>query len=231
MLMALKQLTLRRDDVCAHCSTPVAEGSTAWWDGPSRSVCCAACEPSQRLRPLKRRSTERHDRAAGERRLARRLDMEVDDDSAVLHNRQVPGTRGKAHHVVIAPTGIWLIDAKPFTGRVRRRNVGGWISSGERLFIGNHNRTKLVETMAWQVVAVRAQLDHVGLGEVPVRPVLCLTTAQWGRFARPFHLGGVLVTWPAALIPAISHDDGVHLLDESTVELLAQHLGSSLPVV
>ena len=75
--MALKQLTLRRDDMCAHCSTPVAEGSTAWWDGPSRSVFCAACEPSQRLRPLPRSSAERADRAAGERRLARRLDMEV----------------------------------------------------------------------------------------------------------------------------------------------------------
>ena len=229
--MALKQLTLRRDDICADCSSPVSEGSTAWWDGPSRSVFCAACEPSRRHRPLPRSSTERAARAVGERRLARRLDMEVDEDAAVLHNRKVPGTRGKAHHIVIAPTGIWLIDAKHFTGRVRRRNVGGWISSGERLFIGNHNRTKLVEAMAWQVVAVRAQLDPVGLGEVPVRPALCLTASQWGRFARPFHVDGVLVTWPAALVSAISHDDGVRMLDEATVELLAHHLGSSLPVV
>ena len=132
---------------------------------------------------------------------------------------------------MIAPSGIWLVDASDFSGRVRRRNVGGWISSGERLFIGNHNRTKSVEAMAWQVVAVQAQLDHVGLGDVSVHPVLCLTSAQWGRFTRPFHLDGVLVTWPAALISAISHDDSTRLLDDSTVQLLAQHLGSSLPVV
>jgi len=229
--MTLKQLTLRRDDMCAHCSTPVAEGSTAWWDGPSRSVICAACEPSQRLRPLARSSADRADRGAGERRLARRLDMEVPEDAAVLHNRQVPGARGKAHHVIIAPTGIWLIDAKHFTGRVRRRNVGGWISSGERLFIGNHNRTRLIEAMAWQVVAVRAQLDRVGHGGVPVRPALCLTAAQWGRFARPFDIDGVLVAWPGALVRAISTDDGVRMLDAATVETLTHHLGSSLPVV
>ncbi len=229
--MALKRLTLRRDDMCAHCSTPVWEGSTAWWDGPSRSVFCADCEPSQRVRPLPRSNADRADRAAGERRLARRLDMEVPEDAAVLHDRQVPGARGKAHHIVIAPTGIWLIDAKHFTGRVRRRNVGGWISSGERLFVGNHNRTKLIDAMSWQVVAVRAQLDPVGHGEVAVRPVMCLTNAQWGRFARPFHVDGVLVAWPGALVTAIATDDRVRMLDAATVEVLAHHLGSSLPVV
>ena len=228
--MALKQLTLRRDDMCAHCSTPVSEGSTAWWDGPSRSVFCAACEPSQRLRPLPRSTSQRAQRAVGERRLGRRLDMEVTEGAAILHNRKVPGTRGRADHVVIAPTGIWLIDAKHFTGRVRRRNVGGWISSGERLFIGNHNRTRLVEAMAWQVVAMRAQLDQIGLGEVPVHPVLCLTATEWGRFARPFGVDGVLITWPAALVMAISHDDVASSIDDATVELLNRHLSSNLPV-
>jgi hypothetical protein len=166
-----------------------------------------------------------------ERHLVVRLEAELAPTAVVLHDRSAPATRGSIDHIVIAPSGIWLVDANDNAGRVRRRNVGGWVSSGERLFIGNHNRTKLVESMAWQVVAVQAQLDHVGLGEVPVRPVLCLTTALWGRFARPFQVDGVLVTWPAALIPAISTDDGVRMLDEATVELLTHHLGTTLPVV
>lgn len=164
-----------------------------------------------------------------ERRFVARLDAELAPSAAVLHDRKVPGTRGDVDHVVIAPTGIWLVDAMDDTGRVRRRDVGGWRSSGQRLFVGDHNRTKLVDAMGWHVAAVRAQLDHVGLGEVPVHPVVCLTTSTWGWCAKPFRIGGVLVTWPAALITAIVHHRADRLLDDSTIDLLARHLGSNMP--
>ncbi len=164
-----------------------------------------------------------------ERRLVSRLDAELAPPTEVLHDRSAPGARGSIGHVVIAPTGIWLVDAMDDTGRVRRRDVGGWRSSGERLFVGDHNRTKLVDAMGWQVAAVRAQLDDVGLGELPVHPVLCLTVATWGWFPKPFRIGGVLVTWPAALVTSVLRDRADRLLDDSTIDLLARHLGSALP--
>ena len=50
--------------------------------------------------------------AAGERRLARRLNDELADIAVVLHDREVPNTRGNIDHLVVAPSGIWIIHAK-----------------------------------------------------------------------------------------------------------------------
>lgn len=165
----------------------------------------------------------------GERRLGRRLDRELAAPIVVLHDRKVPGTRGNIDHIVVAPTGIWLIDAKNYTGRVRRRDVGGWRSSDERLYVGNRDRTKLIESMGWQVAAVRAQLDRLGHGDSPVCPVVCFTTSDWGWFAKPFCIGGVLVIWPAALVTMIKRVREDRALDGTPIDILAGHLSSSLP--
>jgi hypothetical protein len=44
----------------------------------------------------------------------------------VLHDRRVPRTRGNIDHIVIAPAGVFVIDAKDWEGTVRTRDVGGW---------------------------------------------------------------------------------------------------------
>ena len=228
-MAALKLLTLRNDDMCARCSARIAAGSTAWWDPSSGSLICAVCEPVQQLCPVPQPTTSWTRGAAARRRLARGLDVELVDDAIILHDRTVPGARGDIDHIVVSAAGVWLVDARTFSGRVRRRGLGGWSSGGDRLIVGKHNCTKLVDAMGWQVAAVRAQLDYVDLGELPVHPVVCLTSSTWGWLAKPFRVGDVLVTWPAALITAISNDRADRLLDGSTIDLLAAHLGSSLP--
>jgi len=136
--------------------------------------------------------------AEGERKLGAGLDGIASAGVVALHDRRRPGTTANIDHLAIAPTGVWVVDAKRYTGQVAKKDVGRWLSSDVRLFVGRRDCTKLVTGMAKQVDAVRTALGADD-ADIPVRPVLCFVDAEWGWFASPFELDGVLVTWPRAL--------------------------------
>jgi Nuclease-related domain len=163
--------------------------------------------------------------AEGERRLARRLNAAVGERGVVLHDRRVPGTNGNVDHLVVAATGVWVIDAKTWSGKVECRDVGGWFRTDERLFVGGRDRSKAVEGMAWQVDTVRLGLGALASDDVPIRPTLCFVGAEWGWFARPFTVGGVRVIWPQELCDVIAAGGW---LGPERIEELAQRLSEAL---
>ncbi len=115
----------------------------------------------------------------------------------MLHDRRRPGTSANVDHLAVAATGVWVIDAKRYTGEVAKKDVGGWLSTDFRLFVGRRDCSKLVTGMAKQVAAVRTALGP-DWADVPIRPMLCFVEADWKWLAKPFDIGGVLVTWPTA---------------------------------
>jgi hypothetical protein len=135
--------------------------------------------------------------AEGERRVGAGLDALAAAGVVALHDRRIPGSRANIDHVAVTPGGVWVIDAKRYTGQVTRRDVGGWFSTDLRLYVGRRDCTKLVAAMAKQVAAVRAALGDEW-ADVPVRPVLCFVDAEWGWFPKVFELDGVVVAWPKA---------------------------------
>ncbi len=161
--------------------------------------------------------------ASGEERLATVLHARLTDRAIPLHDRKVPGTRGNIDHLVIAPTGIWIIDAKAFRGRVQRRDVGGWFRTDLRLYVGGRDRTKAVQGLTWQRKAVT---EVLGSDEVSVSQVLCFTDAEWGVFDKPFTLDGVLCTYPRALAESIN---GPGPLTPEQVVDFAQRLATAFP--
>ena len=66
--------------------------------------------------------------ARGEEKLAEAL-----DGFTVLHDRRVSGTRGNIDHVVVAPAGVFVVDAKRYEGRIEIRNPGWLLRPDERL--------------------------------------------------------------------------------------------------
>jgi hypothetical protein len=56
--------------------------------------------------------------SVGETKLGRSLATLQRDDIIVLHDRRVPATRGNIDHIVVCPSGIYVIDAKRYAGRV-----------------------------------------------------------------------------------------------------------------
>jgi hypothetical protein len=115
-----------------------------------------------------------------------------------------------------------VIDAKNYDGRVEVRDVGGWLRTDNRLYIGGRDRTKLVDGLGWQVAAVERCLADL---EVRVRPILCLVK-DWGRWQKPFEMDGTFVTWSAKLAQWIAKPGPVNT---DTVEQVRDRLERALP--
>jgi hypothetical protein len=121
-------------------------------------------------------------------------------ETFVLHDRRIPRSRANVDHLVIAPGGVFVIDAKRYEGKVRRVDKGGFFSVDERLYVGRRDCTRLVAGMSKQVAAVRDALTATVVDEaIPITPVLCFVASDWSLLARPFQLGGVWVEWPGSL--------------------------------
>jgi hypothetical protein len=159
--------------------------------------------------------------SVGEERVGRRLDRLTENGAVVLHDRRIPGSRANIDHLVVAPSGVWVIDAKNHAGKVELRDRGGWFRRDHRLFVGGRERTKLVVGMTKQVEAVALAVEDTN---VPIYSVLCFTGAEWGLFAKPFVVDDVLVTWPRALIKVISQPNGYDLAVADAAARLATRL-------
>jgi hypothetical protein len=110
--------------------------------------------------------------ARGERRTARRLYRLARRSYVVFHDLGMPGSRANIDHLLIGPSGVFVIDSKQYSGRIQQTPDG-------RLW---HNHYPMDE----QLATVRAEARAVGgiLG-VPVIPLVCVhgASVQWGGLA------------------------------------------------
>jgi hypothetical protein len=107
--------------------------------------------------------------ARGERRTARRLRRLVRRDYVAFHDLGMPGSRANIDHLLIGPSGVFVIDSKQYTGRIQQTPDGHvW-----------HNHYPLDQQL--ETVRVEARAVEAILG-VPVIPLLCVHGAnvQWG---------------------------------------------------
>lgn len=111
----------------------------------------------------------------------------------VLHDRAVPGSPANIDHVVVAPSGVYVIDAKHYADEPRLERIGD--GSIQLLKVGAADGTGLV-------VGIRGQLGIVAeaLAEptVPVRAILCFVGSRWPG-GNGFVVDGVGVTSPERL--------------------------------
>jgi hypothetical protein len=156
----------------------------------------AALTPKPQMTPESQSTRAWKIGAEGERRIAEALDGAV--GIAVLHDRLMPGSRtANIDHVVIGPSGVFVIDAKKYEGTLEVRDIGTIFRPDERLFVADRNKTALVDGIRKQVGAVRLLLA-ADYGDIPVAGVLCFTGCVWTKL-RTKHLDGVTVLWPAVL--------------------------------
>lgn len=146
---------------------------------------------------LRFRSTEatreRRQDAEGEFLTAQVLDQLQREGFAVFHDLAAPDSAANIDHLVLGPTGVWVVASKRYRGALRLDGNG-------RLWHGDRSLDRVLSTLWWEVKQVTTTL---GTGdEVPVRPVLCIHGARlpWlGELA----VDGVPVVSGALLAPAI----------------------------
>ena len=148
--------------------------------------------------------------AHGERHTARLLDRLTRDGYVVFHDLAVPGSPANLDHLVIGPSGVFVIDSKQWTGSVHQGADGlAW-----------HNHYPLdrtLETVRWEAQAVSRVLGSRAAA------LLCVHGAH-------VH-GGSLDAQGVAIVPAhllraaLGYD---RVLSDADVELLATTAWTSL---
>jgi hypothetical protein len=142
--------------------------------------------------------------AAGERQTARLLDRLTRDGYVVFHDLAVPGnTTANVDHMVIGPSGMFVIDSKQWTGQVHQGSDGlVW-----------HNHYRLDRTLA----TVRWEAETLGrLLGIPAAPLLCVHGAHVQ--------GGGLRAQGVAIVPAFLLSSALgfeRVLSDADVDLLA----------
>jgi Nuclease-related domain len=148
--------------------------------------------------------------AQGERQTARLLDRLTRDGFVVFHDLAVPDSPANVDHLVIGPSGVFVIDSKQWTGSVHQGSDG--------LAWHNHYRLdRTLETVRWE-----AQLVGRILGTCAVA-LLCVHGAHVQ--------GGGLHAQGAAIVPAHLLRSALgyeRVLSDADVELLATTAWTSL---
>jgi Nuclease-related domain len=148
--------------------------------------------------------------AQGERHTARLLRRLARDGYVVFHDLAVPGSDANVDHLVIGPTGVFVIDSKQWTGQVGQGADGlAW-----------HNHYPLdrtLETVRWEAQQVSRVLGSRAAA------LLCVRGAhvQGGGL----HAQGVAIVPPHLLRSALGYD---RVLSDADVALLATTARTSL---
>ena len=141
-----------------------------------------------------------------------------------FHDLRVPGSRANIDHIAVAESGVYVIDSKKYSGRIESRDVGTFWKADHRLYVAGRDRTKLVESMAWQVGVVRKVLGPA-FDEVPVHGVLCFVDGQFGLLPNSFRIDDVDVVWPRELAKLLNRSGGV---GAHQADAIANVLGGTL---
>jgi hypothetical protein len=140
--------------------------------------------------------------AKGEQTLGAALDRLADAGLLALHDRRLPKSTANIDHLVVAPAGVWVIDAKRYSGNVTwhlERSRGQ-----DRLRIKGRDATQLLVKLDRQLDAVRHALRHNGYDSARVLGALCFVDTEISLLQKQLEVGGRLVTWPRALVRCLS---------------------------
>jgi Nuclease-related domain len=149
---------------------------------------------------------QRRGERVGDEHVAVVLERGLGDLGIVLHDLRVPGSRSTIDHVVLAPSGVWVVDSKwRCELKPELDTLEGATSVDE---VGRH-----VDGVA-NAVGGRAT-------ELPIRAALCFPSENWGGDLRAFWIDGVLVTYPEDLVERIRADGP---LDDETIGCIAARL-------
>lgn len=145
----------------------------------------------------------------------------------VLNDRRVEGTRGNIDHLVVAPAGVFVVDAKFYQGLIEVVDKGGWFRTDLRLTVGGRNRSNLTENMGWQLKAVNNALMDSGVDPLPpVTAVLCFVNGSWPIYRAPKSFEGVLLESDRSIARVLA---APVLLDEQQIDRLARIRAEAFP--
>lgn len=164
---------------------------------------------------------------AGHVLLTYRVALGLELAHGVLHDRRIPRTRSNIDHIAVAPSGVYVIDAKRYKGRPDLRIRGGILRARTTtLTVGGRDCTKLLDGMHRQVDLVRGALAQ-SHPDVRVRGMLCFVDADWPLIGGAFSIDHVDVLWPKKAAQVLNGDGP---LTGEQVSAIHQLIATAFPV-
>ena len=140
----------------------------------------------------------------------------------MLHDRRLPGSRANIDHLAVAASGVHVIDAKRYTGKVE---VAKPFFGESKLLIRGRDKTKLIEGLTHQVEAVRTALGRETSADV--HACLCFVGGNAEMpLLRKLRFGEYPLLYPRQLAKWLNRSGG---LDATQRRVLAEALIAALP--
>lgn len=127
-------------------------------------------------------------------RVAEQLREHCADGVVLLHHRARPRVRPNIDHLIVSPSGVWVVHSRRNQGRVAIRKP---LFGDPRLTVGGHERTDLLEHLDGQVGDVETVLDRIH-PDVKVRSAICFVDTP-APLVRTLYLGSYLFFGSQAL--------------------------------
>jgi hypothetical protein len=160
---------------------------------------------------------------AAEKAVADDIERRTADGPAIrLDNRRMPGGRGDIDHLVVAASGVFVVDTKDWAGSVR---IDRSMFEPPKLLIDGRDRSRMIDGLERQVAAVRTALDEVGRSDVSVQGALCFTRADL-PLHRTQQLRGQLLLYRRALAKRLNASGP---LDAKSIDEIARQLSVAFP--
>jgi hypothetical protein len=111
----------------------------------------------EELERLERREQNWDGGAVGEESTADAITKRC-PNAVALHDRRMPDSRANIDHIVLVPSGVWVIDSKRVKGRIKVEDAK---DGTQKLIVNGNNKTALVHKLTGQVNAVKAALAEL----------------------------------------------------------------------
>lgn len=165
--------------------------------------------------------------AVGEAGVGKQLESLAQQGCHVLHDRRIPRTQTNIDHIVVSASGVYLVDAKNYSGRVEVRHHGGLLTQRtDTLHVGGRDRTPLAQKIHRQASVVRDLLEPLALPGVAVFEVLTFWRADWPLLGSDTTCDGVYVLRPRSTSKLIIRPGS---LTAPETRLVAETLRDRLP--
>jgi hypothetical protein len=238
---------------CQECEVEIVKWESGWHNPDIQKVRCILCgEPVESEEPLAteseldlkisdpvggssslREARIRNDStwlkgATGEYLMGVSLEHRLNKSAKVLTDRRLPGTDANIDHIVIASSGVWIIDSKKWKGKIEYK-ANSMMSINNRLYVDGEDRTSKVESIYGSVIPV-AQL--IGDRSIPIHPALVFIEADWSTASLPRCIAGrpyvhddVYIAPPKLLIKLINRTGP---LNAESISRIAAKLDAAL---
>jgi hypothetical protein len=243
---------LRYGGTCVACGGIIERREKGWHDPVHSKVMCTSCRPpegdlaspspghesdtpsnpvggSSALRVYERQKDRNYRKGAtGEYLMDQFLHRTLSDGEVILTDRRLPGTDANIDNVVVASSGVWIIDSKKWSGKIEYK-ASTLTGIDMHLFVGGEDRTTEIEKIYRLVIPIAQLVDD---RSVPICPALVFVEGDWKLsitarhiLKKPYKHVGVWIS-PPRLLAKLIKEPGP--LDHDAVTKVGRVLDSHL---